>query len=417
MNRRRPHDVAIVGAGMVGAALALTLARAGCDVVVIEPRPPLPWCETDELDLRVVALAPSSVELFGRIGVWESIRNARACSFRRMHVWNALAPGELTFDAADRGHASLGHIVENRLIQHTLWEAMKSEPRIALRCPAQVDGMELETENRSLLLADGTRLSARLVVGADGADSAMRTLANIGTREREYGQRAIVAHVHTGRPHEYTAWQRFLPGATLAFLPLEDKRPLSNSGIGSTEHPGVRAGVLHRRCSVVWSVPEAEAARLLALDDAAFCRELGAAFDYRLGVVQSTTARAAFPLRMRIAASYPAARFALVGDAAHVVHPLAGQGVNLGLRDVGELAEVLVDARQSGLDLAAPSFLRRYERRRRSDDVLSAHGFDAIQRVFASSSLPLAALRGLGLSVADRLGPIKRLFAAHAAGR
>ena len=395
MNRRRPHDVAIVGAGMVGAALALTLARAGLDVALVESRAATPWRATDEVELRVVALAPSSVDLFGRIGVWEAIRDARACAFQRMHVWDALAPGELTFDSADRGEASLGYIVENRLIQHVLWDAVQAEGGITLRCPAQVESMELDGERRSLVLADGTRLSAQLVIAADGGDSALRTMAGIGTHDRDYGQRAIVAHVQTERSHEHTAWQRFLPGATLAFLPLDE----------------------NRRSSIVWSLPIADATRLLALDDAAFCRELAAAFDYRLGIVHSTTARAAFPLRMKIADRYTSERFVLVGDAAHVVHPLAGQGVNLGLRDVSELAETLVGAHQAGLDLASQSVLRRYERRRRSDDVLSAHGFDAIQRVFASSAVPLATLRGIGLSIADRLGPIKRLFAAHAAGR
>ena len=417
MTRRRVHDVAVVGAGMVGAALALTLARAGFDVAVIEPRAAVPWKDTDEIDLRVVALAPSSQDMFGRIGVWEAIRVARACSFRRMHVWDALAPGELTFDAADRGLASLGYIVENRLIQHVLWQALQAETGLALYCPAQVSGTDVESDRRSLLLADGARVSARLVVGADGGDSALRKMINIATGDRDYGQRAIVAHVRTERPHEQTAWQRFLPGATLAFLPLDDDPPPTSAhdlrGSSHSARPGFAAHV----CSIVWSVPDAEATRLLALDDAAFCLELGAAFDFRLGAVHATTSRAAFPLRLKMAEQFVAERFALVGDAAHVVHPLAGQGVNLGLRDVDELAEVLSAARDAGADLAATSVLRRYERRRRSDDVLSAKAFDGIQRAFASSFPPLAMLRGLGLSIADRLGPVKRLLAAHAAGR
>jgi 2-octaprenyl-3-methyl-6-methoxy-1,4-benzoquinol hydroxylase/2-octaprenylphenol hydroxylase len=166
----------------------------------------------------------------------------------------------------------------------------------------------------------------------------------------------------------------------------------------------------------VWSAPEAQATRLLALDDSAFCAELGAAFDYRLGIVRSTTARAGFALRLKLAERYLAPRFALVGDAAHVVHPLAGQGVNLGLRDAAELAAVLVAARDTKRDFGTAPVLRRYERRRRSDNALSAHAFDAIQRVFSSEAVPLAALRGAALTVVDRIGPLKRIFAAHAAG-
>ena len=394
MNPRKLLDVAIVGAGMVGAALALALAKAGFDVTVIEPRAPKPWNAQDEVDLRVVALAPSSVELFGRLDIWKEIAAARTCAYQRMCVWDALAPGELSFDAANQGRAALGYIIENRLIQHTLWQALQREPRIVLRCPATAVSTESASDRRTLDLDDGTAVNARLAVAADGADSALREMAGIGMHDRDYGQRAIVAHVATERAHESTAWQRFLPGATLAFLPLADGRS-----------------------SIVWSVPEAESRRLLALDDAAFCAELGAAFDFRLGRVTATTQRASFPLRLKLAERYLAPRLVLIGDAAHAVHPLAGQGVNLGLRDVEELRNVLVEARDAKRDFAAESVLRRYERRRRSDNVLSAHAFDAINRIFGSESMPLAALRGAGLALVNRIEPLKRMFAAHAAGR
>jgi 2-octaprenyl-3-methyl-6-methoxy-1,4-benzoquinol hydroxylase/2-octaprenylphenol hydroxylase len=379
---------------MVGAALALKLAQDGFDVAVVEPHAPPPWRVDDDIDLRVVALAPSSVTLFDAIGVWKTIAAARACAYRRMRVWDALAPGALNFDSADDGAATLGYIVENRLIQHTLWQALQGDARLTVLCPARVTATAVDGERRTLELDDGKRISARLVVAADGGDSVLRELAGIGTSDREYAQRAVVAHVTTTRPHEATAWQRFLPGATIAFLPLSDGRS-----------------------SIVWSAPEAEATRLLALDDATFCSELGAAFDFRLGTIASTTARAAFPLRLKLAERYAAERFALVGDAAHIVHPLAGQGVNLGLRDVTELAGIAGAERAAGRDFASESALRRYERRRRSDNALSAHAFDAIQRVFGSDAMGLAALRGAGLALVDRIAPFKRLFARHAAGR
>ena len=394
MSRRGGCDVAVVGAGMVGAALALELARASFDVTVVEPRRPDPWRADDDVDLRVVALAPSSVDLFRRLGLWESVVAARTCAFRRMCVWDATAPGGLAFDAAERGESALGWIVENRLIQHVLWQALQAETRVRLRMNCGVASIEVDDSRRTLALDDGDTLCAQLVIAADGADSALRAMLGITTRDRAYGQRAIVAHVATERRHEFTAWQRFLPGATLAFLPLGDGRS-----------------------SIVWSVPDAQAGRLLALDDHDFCRELGAAFDFRLGTITATSRRAAFPLRLRLAESYTAPRLALIGDAAHVVHPLAGQGVNLGLRDAAELAGILAAARAQQRDFAADYTLRRYERSRRSDDTLSAYAFDAIQRVFASDSLPVAAVRGLGLGIVDRFAPLKELFARHAAGR
>jgi 2-octaprenyl-3-methyl-6-methoxy-1,4-benzoquinol hydroxylase/2-octaprenylphenol hydroxylase len=392
-SRRNTHDIAIVGAGMVGATLALKLAQDGFDVAVIEPRPLTPWCAEDDVDLRVVALAPSSVRLFDDVGVWPAIAAARASAYQRMRVWDALAPGALGFDSADDGAAALGWIVENKLIQDRLWRALGTG-RIALRCPARVVATRIDGDRRSLELEDGSSVAARLVVAADGGESPLREQVGIITSDHDYGQRAVVAHVMTERPHESTAWQRFLPGATIAFLPLDDGR-----------------------CSIVWSVPEAHAARLLALGDEAFCGELGAAFDFRLGRILSTTARAAFPLRLCLAGRYLAPQFALVGDAAHVVHPLAGQGVNLGLRDAAELAAVVTAARAAGRDFATTANLRRYERRRRSDNALSANAFDAIQRVFGSEAMPVAALRGAGLALVDAIAPLKRAFARHAAGR
>ena len=393
MSLRNTYDVAVVGAGMVGAALALALAREGFEVAVIEPRPPAAWRSEDEVDLRVVALAPSSVELFERVEVWKSIAAARAGAYRRMCVWDALAPGELGFDAADSGAATLGFIVENRLIQYVLWQALQAQDNVSLHCPARVISTAADGQRRNLVLDDDTTLAARLVVAADGANSALRTMVGIGTRDRDYQQRAIVAHVSTERTHQRTAWQRFVPGGTIAFLPLSDGRS-----------------------SIVWSVPNAEADRLLALEDAAFCAELGAAFDFRLGRIMATTPRAAFPLRLRLAERYLAPRLALIGDAAHVVHPLAGQGVNLGLRDATELTAVLIQARAAKRDFAAEYTLRQYARRRRSDNALSARAFDAIQRVFASELMPIAGLRGAGLGVVDKFTPLKHLLMSRAAG-
>lgn len=414
MSRRNELDAIVVGAGPVGAALALALARDGFEVALVEARAPKPWRAEDEVDPRVVALAPDARALLADLDVWTSIAEQRASAYRHMHVWDALAPGALHFDAAERGEAALGWIVENKLIQHGLWSAIVPgregqeaaihgrTPRrsggsfadVRLYCPTEVVEIEQGEDAVVATLGDGTRLRAKLLFAAEGAESSVRGRLGIPFEGRDYGQRAVVAHVATERPHESTAWQRFQPGGPLAFLPLADGR-----------------------CSIVWSLPEAEAARVLALDDAAFRAELGCAFDFRLGAITGTTPRLAFPLRLRLAERYVAGRCALVGDAAHVVHPLAGQGMNLGLRDVACLRRVLREARERGGDIGAASTLRRYERERRSENALAARGLDVIERVFGADVLPIAAVRGAALAAVDRVASFKHWFSDLAAGR
>jgi 2-octaprenyl-3-methyl-6-methoxy-1,4-benzoquinol hydroxylase/2-octaprenylphenol hydroxylase len=391
--RRAPAlDVAVVGGGMVGAAAALALARAGFSTALLEARAPAAWDASAEVDLRVVGLAPSSVTLLDELGVWTSIREARAGPYSHMHVWDAESGAAIDFDAAGEGRDRLGYIVENNLVQWMLWQALEAAG-VRRLCPAEVQGFEAREDRIQLELAGGETLAAGLLVAADGAASPLRQLAGIGTRGRDYAQRAVVAHVATERPHEDTAWQRFLPGGPLALLPLADGRS-----------------------SVVWSLAEAQAQRVLALDDQAFLDELGVASDFRLGRITASTPRAAFPLKLQLAECYQAERFVLLGDAAHAVHPLAGQGVNLGLRDVVELRDTLLAARRAGRDIGAAHVLRRYARRRRSADTLDALGFDALARIYAWQSPALVAARGVGVRLLDRCAPLKRRLSEHAAG-
>ncbi len=395
MSRRAGLDAIVVGGGIVGSATALALAREGFDVALVEANAPKPWRVEDEVDLRVVALAPDGADLLDGLGVWQGIRAARVGPYRRMCVWDALAPGELVFDAGERGEPALGWIVENRLLQHALWQALGSAAgRVRLCCPDALAGVEDEGDGVIATLDSGERLQARVLIGADGVGSPLRERLGIGTHGRDYGQRAVVAHVASERPHEDTAWQRFQPGGPLAFLPLADGR-----------------------CSIVWSLPEAEAARVLALDDEAFLGELGCALDFRLGRITATTPRAGFPLRLRLAGRYVAGRCLLIGDAAHGVHPLAGQGMNLGLRDVANLRRQFGLARAQGGDIGAAHVLRRYERERRSENTLAARGFDVIERVFSSDSMALAALRGAALAFAGGVPPLRRRLGDIAAGR
>jgi 2-octaprenyl-3-methyl-6-methoxy-1,4-benzoquinol hydroxylase/2-octaprenylphenol hydroxylase len=391
--RRAPSlDVAVVGGGMVGAAAALALARAGFATALLEARAPTAWDAQAEVDLRVVGLAPSSIALLDELDVWTSILASRAGPYAHMHVWDAESGAAIDFDVASEGRDQLGYIVENNLVQWTLWRALEAAG-VRRLCPVEVKGFEPREDRIQLELADGESLSAALLVAADGAASPLRRLAGIGTRGRDYAQRAVVAHVATERSHENTAWQRFLPGGPLALLPLADGRS-----------------------SVVWSLAEAQAQRVLALDDQAFLDELGVASDFRLGRITASTPRAAFPLKLQLAECYQAERFVLLGDAAHAVHPLAGQGVNLGLRDVVELRDTLLAARRAGRDIGAAHVLRRYARRRRSADTLDALGFDALARIYAWQSPALVAARGAGVRLLDRCAPLKRRLSEHAAG-
>lgn len=385
------HDVIIAGAGMVGSALACALANAGLRVALLERRPPSP--PGPEPALRVSALSPASQRLLDRLGAWQAIVDHRVSPYREMRVWNAADSTGIHFASAELGQPQLGWIVENPAIQFSLWRRAVAHDSLTLYCPTRP--MTLETlDGRSVVtLDDGIRLSAELVVGADGAGSRIRELAGITIRGRDYHQRGVVATVSTEKPHRETAWQRFLPDGPLAFLPLSDGR-----------------------CSIVWSTGSEQAAELLALDDAAFGERLTEAMGQQLGRVTAGGPRAAFPLRMQYALDYQRPGVALIGDAAHVVHPLAGQGVNLGFTDAAALTEVLLAARHHGRPLGAPATLRRYERWRRGENRAMALALDGLERLFGTTLTPVHWLRNTGLELTDRLTPIKHRLARMAMG-
>ena len=380
MSRAR-LDVAVSGGGVVGAACALALARSGLDVALVEPRPAPRWL-AERPDLRVFALAPDNAALLDALGVWPQVLAGRAQPYRRMRVWDAGGGGELGFDAAALARDELGWIVENGLLVDRLWAALAAAG-VQVHCPARVEAMEQDATGVRLRLDDGTRLEARLAVAADGAASELRRLAGLDVAAHDYAQRGVVGFIQTDLPHEDTAWQRFLATGPLALLPFSQGRS-----------------------SIVWTLPEAEAARVLALDDAAFAIELTDASAARLGRAMPVSERVAFPLRRQLVQQQVAGRVLVLGDAAHVVHPLAGQGVNLGLRDVAALRSEVEAALARRVDWAAAHRLQRWARRRRSDNTVSAYAFEGINRLFSNAD-PLAVLaRGPLLGLAGKLPPL-----------
>ncbi|MDZ3797488.1 MAG: UbiH/UbiF family hydroxylase [Xanthomonadales bacterium] len=391
MKSRARLDVAVAGGGVVGAACALALARAGLDVALVEARPVPRWL-AEQPDLRVYALAPDNAALLDALGVWPQVLRARAQPYRKMRVWDAGGGDELAFDAATLARDELGWIVENGLLVDRLWAALVAAG-VQVHCPARVQGMEQDEAGVRLQLDDGTRLEARVAVAADGGASELRRLAGLDVDAHDYGQRGVVAFIETADPHQETAWQRFLPTGPLALLPFTQGRS-----------------------SIVWTLPEAEAQRVLALDDAAFALELTDASAARLGRAQPVSERAAFPLRRQLVRQQVAGRVLVLGDAAHVVHPLAGQGVNLGLRDVAALRAEVESAQARRVDWASAHRLQRWARRRRSDNTVSAYAFEGINRLFSNAD-PLAALaRGPLLGLAGKLPPLTRALWRHAAG-
>lgn len=388
---RRARDVIVVGGGVVGAACALALADAGLEVTLVEGREPPHW-QAAQPDLRVYAFAPDNAHLLQTLGVWPAVLAARACAYRRMRVWDAAGGEELCFDADRLGREQLGWIVENDLLVDRLWAALPAAG-VQLCCPARVEALDQDADGVRLRLDDGRRLEARLAVAADGAESTLRQLAGLQVTRQDYGQRGVVAYIDIEHDNEATAWQRFLTTGPLAVLP---------------------AGV--RRSSIVWTLPDAEAERVLALQDAAFEKELTRAFGARLGTMTLASRRAAFPLRRQLATAYVAGRVLTLGDAAHVVHPLAGQGVNLGLRDVAALRARVVQAQQRRQDWSSPERLQRWARERRSDNTVSAYGFDAINKVFSNDEMHLTLTRGRALGCVGKWPPLVSAFWKRAAG-
>ncbi len=392
-------DLIIVGAGMVGSTLALALEGSGLDILVLDASP-LEAADFDPqggFEPRVSALSAASQRIFERLGAWPGMSARRVSPYTDMHVWDGSGTGQIHFSAETVHAEVLGHIVENRVVQDALLETMQRRGGQRLLGAARLERLERTPQGWQLTLDDGRQLNAPLLVAADGANSAVRRLAGCETREWDYLHQAIVTSVRCSEPHQRTAWQRFTDDGPLAFLPLERDRD-------------------QHWCSIVWSVTELEARRLMALEDAAFRAALGRAFEQRLGEVEEVDPRLCIPLRQRHAKRYVQPGLALIGDAAHTIHPLAGQGVNLGLLDAAVLAEVIEAAMARGERPEDIRVLSRFERRRMPHNLAMMAAMEGFERLFQADPLPLRWLRNTGLKAVQALPEAKALFVRQALG-
>ncbi|MBV9015414.1 MAG: UbiH/UbiF/VisC/COQ6 family ubiquinone biosynthesis hydroxylase [Alphaproteobacteria bacterium] len=385
-------ELVIAGGGLNGMLLAVACAGAGLSTIVVDRQEPAAML-ADRFDGRTSAIAYGSRLVFDGIGLWPAIES-EAEPILEIRVADDDAPLFLHYDHRDLGgNAPLGYIVENRVLRHALFDRAATLPSLRLLAPRSVAEMETSDTGATVTLEDGTRLRTRLVAAADGQNSPLRRAAGIGTVEWRYRQTGIVTTVQHERPHGGIAIEHFLPAGPFAILPMTGNRS-----------------------SIVWTEDSDLAPHLLALSDAEFATELRTRFGDFLGSINPVGPRWRYPLALMQAERYAGRRLALVGEAAHVIHPIAGQGLNIGIRDIAALAEIIIDARRLGLDIGDASFLERYERWRRSDALLLAAVTDGLNRLFSNTIMPVKLARDVGLAIVNRLPPLKRLLMQHAMG-
>jgi len=393
INRLPQPQVIIVGGGLVGATCACALAQADIDVVLLDRfNPPRHW-QNSSVDLRVSALTRASQNILQTLGVWQAMVKRGVCPYKTMRVWDGQAEGHLHFDSADTPFNELGHIVENRVTVAALWDKLDELPTVRCISNATVTQVIRSDSGRTLILDDGRRISAELIIAADGRDSGLRSMLGIQVTGWPYHQDGLVATVDTENSHQFTAWQRFLKEGPLAFLPL---------------HTG--------QCSIVWTLSTATAQSYLKLEDKAFLQQLEEASGGILGRMLKVSKKAAFPLRFQYANHYVEDSFALIGDAAHAMHPLAGQGANAGLLDAATLAELIIKRHQQSRPLTSKKYLRQYERWRKGDNLLMMSSMDVINKTFLADQLPVISLRSAGMNWIDHTPLIKNIFNQHAMG-
>lgn len=393
-------DIVIVGAGMVGCTLALALKESGLNIVVLESKatnykefkPDTPF------EPRVSAISLASQKVLEHVNAWNGILARRLSPYNQMYVWDGSGTGYIEFNAATVHQPILGHIIENKVIQDALLEQLEEANQSITWLPeVELDNLQRTAEEWTISLKDSLKITAKLIIGADGARSKVRRLAAVKTREWDYFHHAIVTSVCCEKEHQLTAWQRFTDEGPLAFLPLS---------FDGDQH----------WCSIVWSLPQDSADALMALDDKAFCKKLGETFEFKLGQIKHANSRVCIPLRQRHAKRYIQPGLALIGDAAHVIHPLAGQGVNLGFMDAAALAETLLEAIKSNENIDSTQVLGRFERNRMPHNLGMMVAMESFERVFQADSLSVRWLRNAGLKIINQLPEAKALFIRRALG-
>lgn len=390
----REYDIVIVGGGMAGATLACAVSSSGLRIAVIDSVEPQAFDDI-EYDLRVSSITLGSKAIFETIGAWQAMTQRRVSCVDAMEVWDEGGSGSIRFDSAEMAQPCLAYIIENRVIVRALLDRMEVLHNIDYLAPVQIGSIFTDEQQALVKLENGDEIKTRLVVGADGANSLVRRLSGIESDGWSFEQKAIVATVQTQQSHAGIARQRFLATGPLAFLPLDE----------------------NHQCSIVWSADSARADELNVLTDTEFNSELQKAFGDTLGAVNLVSERAMFPLIAAHAKNYLAERIVLVGDAAHRIHPLAGQGLNLGLGDIAVLAEVLVEAIHDQKDIGTYKVLRRYERWRKGGNALMLGAMDGFKRLFGSDNDVVRGFRNFGLEIVDGLPPLKNYIMQYAAGQ
>tara|TARA_R110002050_G_scaffold190393_1_gene325045 strand:- start:4973 stop:6193 length:1221 start_codon:yes stop_codon:yes gene_type:complete len=391
-------DCVVVGGGMVGAASALALSQLGLTVALVEQYEPKSFDKSQDLDLRVSAISLASEYLLEQLGAWPQIKQWRACAYKRLGVWeDEYAYTE--FNAKEIEQSHLGHIVENRLVQLSLWQQIKTQKNIQIFCPEKLISLVQDNEKVNVVLEQSS-FTAKLVVAADGANSQVRQLVNIGVTSWDYQQSAMLINVKTQMPQQDITWQHYLPSGPVAFLPLS-KEALNNSAKLPLEQNGY--------ASLVWYQQRDEIKRLSSLTNLQLQQEIMAVFPKRLGVIEVLD-KGAFPLTRRHANTYQKNRVLLLGDAAHTINPMAGQGVNLGFKDVKALQRVIASAIGDGECWHNTHVLGRYEQMRRKDNLLMQSTMDVLYHAFSHPSPVIRTLRNTGLFAMSKVPLLNSVF-------
>jgi 2-octaprenylphenol hydroxylase len=389
----KTYQVAIVGGGMVGATLACLLAGKGVSVVLIDAGEPMANWPEDTYDLRVSALTLASINMFKALGVWPDVVQLGEQAVEKMFVWDHFGSGELDIDSADAGEMQMGAVVENRITVLAIWKKLQQLESCDVFTSSQLEDFNIDDNGVDINLSEGAKIRAALLVGADGSNSKIRQISGIDDYGWEYQQKALVATVRPEKSHQNTAWQRFLPEGPLALLPLRD-------------------GLI----SIVWTSNAQITEANLNLLDTDFCEALAEASEHQLGAFELVGARGAFPLKLQFSPEYTQQRMVLIGDAIHTIHPLAGQGANLGLKDASTLAAVVLKAHQKGRDIASQQVLRRYERQRKGDNLLMMGIMDGFKRLFGADDMLVQFVRSSGMGAVNSSTLIKNQICKYAMG-